>query len=174
MLLPRGPTMPTTFPRPGFPTIPEGNRYATITTVFRTASHTSGRPGRPTCCSLQNREFNAGIWNELEVQVRRWCRRYGPLCVITGGILEPGLPAIGEEEVAVPSRFFKVVIREGADGIRVLAFLMENRPANGPLQGFLVTLDQLEELSGIDFFPGLPQQAQRELEATVQAEGWTF
>ncbi|HSR60113.1 MAG TPA: DNA/RNA non-specific endonuclease [Robiginitalea sp.] len=124
--------------------------------------------------SPQNREFNAGIWNELEVQVRRWCRRYGPLCVITGGILEPGLPAIGEEKVAVPSRFFKVVIREGADGIRVLAFLMENRPASGPLPGFLVTLDQLEELSGIDFFPGLPQQVQRELEASVQAEGWTF
>jgi endonuclease G len=76
--------------------------------------------------------------------------------------------------VAVPSRFFKVVVREGSDGIRVLAFLMENRPASGPLQGFLVTLDQLEELSGIDFFPGLPQQVQRELEASVQEEGWTF
>ncbi len=124
--------------------------------------------------SPQNREFNAGLWNDLELQVRRWCKRYGPLCVITGGILEPGLPVIGEEEVAVPARFFKVVVREGSGGISVLALLMENRPQGGPLQGYLVPLDQVEALSGIDFFPGLSEARQHELEAAVQAEGWTF
>ncbi len=124
--------------------------------------------------SPQNREFNAGLWNDLEMQVRRWCKRYGPLCIITGGILEPGLPAIGEEDVAVPSRFFKVVAREGPNGISVLAFLMENRPSNAALETFLVPLDQVEALSGIEFFPGLPEAQQHELEATVQAEGWGF
>ena len=124
--------------------------------------------------SPQNPEFNAGIWNDLELQVRRWCRRYGPLCVITGGILEPGLPAIGEEEVAVPAWFFKVVVREGDTGTKVAAFLMENRPGQGPLRRFLVPLDQVEALSGIDFFPGLSEQQQHTLEGTARAEDWAF
>lgn len=124
--------------------------------------------------SPQNREFNAGPWNDLELQVRRWCKRYGPLMVITGGILEEGLPTIGDEAVAVPARFFKVVAREGDDGISVLAFLMENRPSDGPLQQYLVPLDRVETLSGIDFFPGLAEGQQQQLEATVQARAWKF
>lgn len=124
--------------------------------------------------SPQNREFNAGLWNDLELQVRRWCKRYGPVCVITGGILEPGLPAIGEEGVAVPARFFKVVAREGREGIAVLAFLMENRPSGKSLQEYLVPIDRVEALSGIDFFPGLPEAQQQQLEAGVQAGGWKF
>ena len=124
--------------------------------------------------SPQNPEFNAGIWNDLELQVRRWCRRYGPLWVITGGILEPGLPAIGEEEVAVPARFFKVVVRDTGSGTKVAAFLMENRPGKGPLRHFLVPLDRVEALSGIDFFPGLSEPEQHALEGTARAEDWAF
>jgi endonuclease G len=124
--------------------------------------------------SPQHPEFNAGLWNDLELQVRRWCRRYGPLTVITGGILEAGLPAIGEEQVAVPARFYKVVIREEGSGIRVAAFLMENRPGEGPLDRFLVPLDSVEALSGIDFFPGLPKREQEALEAGARAEAWDF
>ena len=124
--------------------------------------------------SPQHPEFNAGIWNDLEGQVRRWCSRYGPLWVITGGILEPGLPGIGEEEVAVPARFFKVVIREEGSGIRVVAFLMENSPEKGPLTRFLVPLDQVEALSGIDFFPGLSEAEQGALEGTFNRDDWAF
>ena len=53
--------------------------------------------------SPQDPEFNAGIWNDLEQQVRRWCKRYGPLTVITGGVLEPGL--LGGHRASIYQRF---------------------------------------------------------------------
>jgi endonuclease G len=88
--------------------------------------------------------------------------------------LEPGLPVIGEEAVSVPARFFKVVAREGREGITVLAFLMENRPSGKSLREYLVPIDRVEALSGIDFFPGLPEAQQQQLESRVQASGWKF
>ena len=51
--------------------------------------------------SPQDREFNAGIWNRLEQQVRRWCKRYGDLYIVTGGVLQPQLDEIGDEVVVV-------------------------------------------------------------------------
>ena len=55
--------------------------------------------------SPQIPDFNAGIWNDLEKQVRIWCKKYGELHVITGGVLESGLRTIGQEDVAVPEKY---------------------------------------------------------------------
>ena len=52
--------------------------------------------------SPQDKEFNAGIWNRLEQQVRRWCKRYDDLYIVTGGVLQPQLDEIGDEGVEVP------------------------------------------------------------------------
>ena len=68
----------------------------------------------------------------------------------------------------------RLVVREGDTGTKVAAFLMENRPGQGPLRRFLVPLDQVEALSGIDFFPGLSEQQQHTLEGTARAEDWAF
>lgn len=124
--------------------------------------------------SPQDPEFNAGIWNELEMQVRRWCRKYGPLHILTGGVLEPGLPAIGEEAVSVPRLFFKVVIRGTEDEMEVLGFLLSNRPQEGPLQQYAVALDSIESVTGLDFFPGLPESRQAALEARIRTGAWKF
>ena len=62
--------------------------------------------------SPQNREFNAGIWNDLEQQTRRWAKQYGTLYVFTGGVLKKGLEEIGEEGVDVPDHFYKIIARK--------------------------------------------------------------
>lgn len=122
--------------------------------------------------SPQDREFNAGIWNELEQQVRRWCRKYGTLLVITGGVLGDDLETIGEEDVAVPEAFYKIVYRDGSGGPQVLSFLMPNEDSGKSLQSFLVPIDSVETLTGIDFFPKL--QGEAELEAQVRMKDWKF
>ena len=62
--------------------------------------------------SPQDKDFNAGIWNRLEMKVRSWAKDYKTLYVITGGILYNGLEEIGEEDVDVPDYFYKVIEKE--------------------------------------------------------------
>lgn len=124
--------------------------------------------------SPQKKDFNAGIWNRLEQQVRSWAKRDGPLTVVTGGILEKGLPTIGEEEVGVPQFYYKIVSKGSGDGMRVIAFLIPHREDTGSLKKFVVSVDRLEELTGIDFFQGLPDGLENTLEAGTRIDSWKF
>ena len=124
--------------------------------------------------SPQDRQFNAGIWNELEQQVRRWARKYGKLYIITGGVLGDGLPTIGTEYVAVPEAYYKVVIRGEGEDTRAIGFLIPNTNTDLQPEAFLISLDDLEALTGLDFFPELPEQAQQSVESTVDSRRWSF
>lgn len=124
--------------------------------------------------SPQDTDFNAGIWNRLEQKVRQWCKQYGDLVVITGGVLEEGLEEIGEEDVDVPNAFYKVVVRREGGSVKVLAFLMPAQESEKPLQDFLVSVDALEERTGIDFFVNQPEEWQSKMETEVSQTGWKF
>ncbi|MCM4166945.1 Nuclease [Arenibacter antarcticus] len=124
--------------------------------------------------SPQQNDFNAGIWNRLEQQVRRWAKKEGPLVVITAGVLTQGLPSIGEEEVAVPRYFYKIVAKGEGGNLKIIAFLFPNREMDKSLKNFVVTVDHLEELTGIDFFQGLPEKLENNLESTVNTKAWKF
>jgi endonuclease G len=122
--------------------------------------------------SPQNREFNAGIWNRLEQQVRYWAKTYGEVFVITGGVLKPGLKSIGDEDVSVPRHFYKIVVRGTDKQAKTIAFLMPNRPSEKPLAAFAVSVDRLEELTGIDFFAAMDNDLENRLEAQVDRKAW--
>lgn len=124
--------------------------------------------------SPQDKYFNAGIWNRLEQKVRYWCKRYGDLMVVTGGVLESGLIEIGDEGVDVPRTFYKIVMRGGPDESQVLAFLIPAKESQEPLENFLVSVDVIEEKTGIDFFKDQPQAWQTAVEAQVDVKGWKF
>lgn len=124
--------------------------------------------------SPQNREFNAGIWNDLEQQARRWAKRYGTLYVITGGVLTHGLLEIGEEDVDVPDLFYKIIARKNGNQLITIAFLIPNKPQSKALSHFTVSIDALEEVTGIDFFHGLPISEQDTFESTVATSAWKF
>ena len=124
--------------------------------------------------SPQKNDFNAGVWNRLEMQVRQWCKRYGTLNVVTGGVLEEGLWEIGDEDVAVPNAFYKVVFRGEGEHVQVLAFLFPHEESNRSLQEFLVSIKTLEKATGIDFFHQMPKTWQENQEGTIQKKGWKF
>lgn len=121
----------------------------------------------------QNKAFNAGVWNRLEMQVREWCKHYGTLYVLTGGILNGNLEEIGDEDVAVPKAFYKILIRKNGDSYKILAFLMPHEESTLSLSEFLVPVDTLESLTGMDFFKDL-KDAEKELEKKVDVSGWKF
>lgn len=124
--------------------------------------------------SPQDRDFNAGVWNRLEIQVRQWTKRYGDLFVVTGGVLEDGLEEIGEEDVGVPRYFYKIIAKGDQKNLKVIAFLMPNKESTEPLDHFVVPVDRIEKLTGIDFFEELSDMEEAKLESRSTLAGWKF
>ncbi|MDT0538237.1 MULTISPECIES: DNA/RNA non-specific endonuclease [Croceitalea] len=124
--------------------------------------------------SPQDRAFNAGIWNRLEMQVRDWCKRYDDLYIITGGVLKNNLEEIGSEDVDVPEAFYKVIFRNDNNQLHVMAFLFPNKESRKPLKQFLVTIDELELATGIDFFYKKSDKWQKRIENKMSIKNWKF
>lgn len=124
--------------------------------------------------SPQEHQFNAGIWNTLEQKVRYWARKYDGVFVVTGGVLKGEMDAIGNENVSVPNQFYKVLIDNNTGKTKMIAFLMPHKDSNKPLYEFVVSVDEVEALTGIDFFPELEDELENKLEASRSYKGWSF
>ncbi len=122
--------------------------------------------------SPQLYDFNAGVWNRLENKVRYWAGKYDGIYVITGGVLSDDLETIGSEEVSVPKYFYKVLLTK--DKTRMIAFLVPHEKSNQPLYEFVISVDELEQKTGIDFFPKLDDATENKLEASKDYKGWSF
>ena len=73
--------------------------------------------------SPQDRDFNAGIWNELENKIRQWALAKGKLYVVTAGVLGSNKGKIGSDGVTVPKYFYKVVYDPRDQG-KMIAFII--------------------------------------------------
>ncbi|WP_396148980.1 DNA/RNA non-specific endonuclease [Flavobacterium sp.] len=124
--------------------------------------------------SPQKADFNAGVWNRLEQKVRYWADKYDGLYVITGGILDANLKTIGEEDVSVPDYFYKILFDVSNDKPRIIAFLVPHKNSDRPLYEFVVSVDELEELTGIDFFHHLPNEIENQIEKNADYKSWSF
>lgn len=124
--------------------------------------------------SPQEYNFNAGIWNRLEQKVRYWAGKERHLYVITGGVLEDNLKTIGRDKVAVPKYFYKVLLDNSEPEIKAIAFLVPHKDSNKPLYDFVVSIDKIEALTGIDFFPALPDDLENKLEESTNYKKWSF
>jgi endonuclease G len=124
--------------------------------------------------SPQTHAFNAGIWNSLEQKVRYWASKYDGVYVVTGGVLKGDLPTIGTEEVGVPNYFYKVLIDYNGAQPKVLAFLMEHKDSKQPLRSFVVSVDTIERLTGIDFFANLEDGLEERLESSSDYNAWSL
>lgn len=122
--------------------------------------------------SPQLYDFNAGIWNRLEQKTRYWAERYDGIYVITGGVLEDGLKTIGTEDVAVPDYFYKIILTK--DRSNMIGFLVPHKESNKPLYNFVVPVDDIEKVTGIDFFKNLPDDVENRLEANNGYKNWKF
>jgi endonuclease G len=122
--------------------------------------------------SPQLYDFNAGVWNRLENKVRYWAGKYDGIYVITGGVLTDNLKTIGKEDVSVPEYFYKVLLSK--DKTRMIAFLVPHEKSNRPLYEFVVSVDEIEKKTGINFFPKLDDATENKLEASKDYKGWSF
>ncbi len=125
--------------------------------------------------SPQKKDFNRGIWKKMEEQVRNWVRKHGNLYIVTGGVLTQPMGTIGEKnKITVPKYFYKVLLDLEEPGVKAIALLFTNERSDAPLSNFVVTIDSVEALTGIDFFPALPDEAENKLESQISLKGWNF
>ena len=115
----------------------------------------------------QIHHLNTGDWNELEANTRKWARRYGSVYVTCGPIYNGSRRTqyIGKNRVKVPDAFFKVILIQSPKKTCALGFFFENEAGQRPLNEYLVSVDYLEQTTGIDFFPALPDELENVLEA---------
>lgn len=118
--------------------------------------------------------FNRGVWKRLEGQVRVWARNNGAVYVVTGPVLKRGLPSIGPNNVSVPELYYKVILDYRMPEYKALGFVLPNTGSSLPLVHFAVTIDSVERLTGIDFFPSLPDKDENTLEASVCLPCWKW
>lgn len=118
----------------------------------------------------QNRKLNRDDWGTLEEACRQWAKKYGRVYIACGPIYDRPHPLrIGRHQIAVPDRFFKVVLIPAADTYLALGFLFENKANHRPLQNYMVSVDSIENITGMDFFAKLPDETENRIEAKIPA-----
>ncbi len=140
--------------------------------------------------SPQTPAFNRRIWKDLETQVREWVRLYGTAYVVSGPVLSKPAeeyPSIGENNVAVPEFFYKVILvpiyEEGVEqestealetcaDVIAIAFVIPNKGCEGDFWQYAVSVDEVEEITGLDFFPLLEDDVEKRVEAECYIRPW--
>ena len=119
--------------------------------------------------------LNRGPWAALEDQCREWAKEKDRLFIATGPILSKGMKRIGENDIAVPHKFYKVLCASTNGVPEVLAFVFDNKDyKDEDPEDFVSSVDSVEDLTGIDFFPSLPDDIEKQVEAKVSLQNWRF
>lgn len=127
--------------------------------------------------SPQVPELNRETWADLE----DWGRRYvnfskRRVFVATGPVLRDGLPTMQKadrkNEVSIPEYFWKVFADLDGDTPKAIGFVMRNSKLDGPPISYAVTVDSVETLTGLDFFPALDDATEDRIEAMRDLKDW--
>lgn len=152
--------------------------------------------------SPQLKDFNGGFWRKLETRVQTWGRStadgvYDKVYVTKGGTLnkllknfkgttvDGGTPTTDANGftihgLACPEYYYMAVLSQKDDVFHAIAFLvphkegMTRNPSSDELKEYVVSVDKLEEETGIDFFCNLPDVLENEVEAACNLNDWAW
>lgn len=119
--------------------------------------------------SPQTSGFNRGVWSTLEEKIRAWATNYSKIYVVTGPIFRDNLAVIGENKVTVPGYYYKVIY-DGHE--KMIGLILPNASSSLSLDKFVVSVDQIELLTGIDFFANLNDKLENKIEAKSDWNNW--
>lgn len=119
----------------------------------------------------QNRNLNRGDWKDLEELERTWAVQYGCVSIAAGPIYDKKQKPlrIGNNQVAVPKAFFKVLLVGYPKAPKAYAFVFANQAGSHPLSYYQLTVDEVESQIGMDFFSALPDDIENKIEAEKPA-----
>lgn len=121
----------------------------------------------------QDHSLNSGAWNTLENKERVWAQRDSAIVIAAGPIYEKSdTKRIGQADVRVPGAFYKVIIAPYVDKPRGIAFIFPNMSSPGSMENYVTTIDDVEKLTGLDFFYNLPDDIEHMVESTASFREW--
>ena len=126
----------------------------------------------------QSSKLNTGTWEEMEKQVRKWNddKYRETLYVVKGGTIDDQhLLSPTSSGLTVPEYFFMGIVSKLSNKYRGIAFILEhaNPAKNGTSpKNYVFSIDQLEQMTGIDFFCNLPDDVEKEVESSVDRNFW--
>ena len=128
--------------------------------------------------SPQHGDLNQGIWEELESYVRKTLsqddtqdKEIHDVFVITGPIFTEGQTEILDSGVPVPTHFYKIfAYKRGYYGgvIKAASFVFPQHPQSDEFMDYVKSVDEIEQLTGLDFFSDLSNIKQRNLESKTR------
>lgn len=127
----------------------------------------------------QYNAFNTGVWEKMEQKVRSWNTNQfrDTLYICKGGTIDKNeqVLMISNKGLIVPKYFFMAVLCKNSQGYKAIGFLVEHTNTtynNQPLSNYVVSIDQLEQFTGIDFFCNLPDEIENKVEKNVTNVIW--
>lgn len=115
----------------------------------------------------QNHALNKGDWNDLEIQCRYWAKELGDLYIVTGPIFYNGVKrTIGNHKVAVPDAFFKVLLSDNRKP-KAIGFIYPNKEGHKDMNEYVVSIDEVERVTGMDFFSMLDDRVEENVESAT-------
>ena len=121
----------------------------------------------------QNHGLNKYEWNDLEMLCREWARKYGAVDIVCGPLFNTtgDQKTIGRNKVWVPEAFFKVVLcRKGSP--KAIGFVYRNEGKKQAMKDAVRTVDEIERLTRMDFFPALDDKTETRIEAQANLADW--
>ncbi|MFT7234223.1 MAG: endonuclease G [Cyclobacteriaceae bacterium] len=117
--------------------------------------------------------FNRGIWKSLETLVRAWgiSAQSGQDMIITGPILLEKCETIGAN-VTVPCAYYKIYVDMQTNC--AIGFIIRNESSSAPLSTFTVSIDDIENATGLDFFWQLEDTIEDDLESQLDLSNWKW
>ena len=120
----------------------------------------------------QHASLNSGVWNVIERDCRKWAKKYGDVYIACGPIfLNKEHETIGINKVVVQEAFFKVILRLSPQPAAI-GYIIRNNEGKKKRDQFVNTVDEVERITGMDFFPALPDDIEDEVEAHANLEEW--
>lgn len=127
--------------------------------------------------------FNAGVWLNMENKIRVWNQPSfrDTLYVVKGGTIDGDdkIIRITEKGLPVPKYFFMAILCKNKDssqsGYKAMAFWVEHTAnQDTDLRKYVISIDELEEKTGIDFFCNLPDDIEEKVEGNLVPASWGF
>lgn len=124
------------------------------------------------CPQLHN--LNAHSWERVEKACRRWAKQEGSVYVACGPIFRTKkYNYIGQyHQIAVPDAFFKVVLSLQKGKEKAIGFVMNNSNDDQPMKDAAMSVDDVEKLTGFDFFASLPDNLEKRVESNYSLKAW--
>jgi endonuclease G len=153
---------------------PSADRQRAVEANYQTFFMTNMQP--------QRNVFNAGLWSKMEEKVRAWGNLCDTLYICKGGTIDSqnnilGYIGSGANKIPVPKYFFMALFSKKGTTLKALGFWVEHRNEDHKddnLKNYAVSIDELEEKTGIDFFCNLPDNTENTVEATLNLSDWNL